>query len=116
MPKKYDQDLREHAVRMVLDKRAAQGCSQRVAMDAVGASLGIAPATIRNWMPRPGELPAATAGATAPRESLEEENRRLRRELAETRRANEILKKATTFLPRNSTAPRRDDPGHRRTP
>jgi len=98
MPKKYDQDLREHAVRMVLDKRAAEGCSQRVAMDAVGASLGIAPATIRNWMPRPGELPAATAGATAPRESLEEENRRLRRELAETRRANEILKKASVFF------------------
>ena len=48
MPKKYDHDLREHAVRMVLDKRAAEGCSQRVAMDAVGASLGIAPATIRN--------------------------------------------------------------------
>ena len=66
-------------------------------MDAVGASLGIAPATIRNWMPRPGEEPAAT-GAAKPRESLEEENRRLRRELAETRRANEILKKASAFF------------------
>lgn len=38
------------------------------------------------------------AGAAAPRESLEEENRRLRRELAETRRANEILKKASAFF------------------
>jgi len=66
-------------------------------MDAVGASLGIAPATIRNWMPRAGEQPAM-AGAAAPRESLEEENRRLRRELAETRRANEILKKASAFF------------------
>ena len=97
MPKKYDQQLREHAVRMVLDKRAAEACSQRVAMDAVGASLGIAPATIRNWMPRAGEQPAM-AGAAATRESLEEENRRLRRELAETRRANEILKKASAFF------------------
>ena len=97
MPKKYDQQLREHAVRMVLDKRAAEACSQRVAMDAVGASLGIAPATIRNWMPRVGEQ-LAMAGAAAPRESLEEENRRLRRELAETRRANEILKKASAFF------------------
>ncbi|QEH92708.1 IS3 family transposase [Dermacoccus abyssi] len=107
MPKKYDQDLREHAVRMVLDKRAADGCSQRVAMDAVGASLGIAPATIRNWMPRPGEEPAAT-GAAKPRESLEEENRRLRRELAETRRANEILKKASAFF-RSGTRPPHDE-------
>ena len=74
MPKKYDQQLREHAVRMVLDKRAAEACSQRVAMDAVGASLGIAPATIRNWMPRAGEQPAMV-GAAAPRESLEEVNR-----------------------------------------
>ena len=98
MPKKYDQQLREHAVRMVLDKRATERCSQRVAMDAVGASLGIAPATIRNWMPRPGEQPATTPGAPAPRESLEEENRRLRRELAETRRANEILKEASAFF------------------
>ena len=97
MPKKYDQQLREHAVRMVLDKRSAEACSQRVAMDAVGASLGIAPATIRNWMPRVGEQ-LAMAGAAAPRESLEEENRRLRRELAETRRANEILKKASAFF------------------
>ncbi|MGW9551465.1 hypothetical protein ACWG8W_10495 [Citricoccus zhacaiensis] len=30
--------------------------------------------------------------------SLEEENRQLRRELAETRRANEILKKASAFF------------------
>jgi len=98
MPKKYDQDLRKHAVRLVLDKRSIEGCSQRVAIDAVGASLGIAPATIRNWMPRAGEQPAAVAGAAKPRESLEEENRRLRRELAETRRANEILKKASAFF------------------
>ncbi len=41
MPKKCDQQLREHAVRMVCStKCAAEGCSQRVAMDAVGASLG----------------------------------------------------------------------------
>ena len=48
-------------------------------------------------MPRPGEQPAV-AGAAKPRELLEEENRRLRRELAETRRANEILKKASAFF------------------
>ena len=97
MPKKYDQQLREHAVRMVLDKRATERCSQRVAMDAVSIASHRA-ATIRNWMPRPGEQPATTPGAPAPRESLEEENRRLRRELAETRRANEILKEASAFF------------------
>ena len=39
-------------------------------------------------------------GATTPARSidLEAENKRLRAELAETKRANEILKKAATFF------------------
>ena len=55
-------NLRKHAVRMRLGKRAAEGCSQHAARDAVGASLAIALATILNWMPRPGEQPAVAAG------------------------------------------------------
>ena len=97
MPKHYTPEFREHAVRMVADKVAADGCSQRSALIAVATSLGISDGTLRNWTRTPRPL-ATTSSSAPPRESLEEENRRLRRELAETRRANEILKKASAFF------------------
>lgn len=46
----------------------------------------------------------AAEPSAGPAESLEEENRRLRRELAEPRRANEILKAAPKSFAR--------EPGH----
>ncbi|CAM3582226.1 transposase [Dermacoccus barathri] len=95
MPKHYAPEFREHAVRMVTDKVAAEGCSQRSALLAVATSLGISDQTLRGWTRSPR---VTSATAAPPRESLEEENRRLRRELAETRRANEILKKASAFF------------------
>lgn len=48
----------------------------------------------RIWCNRYGP----TEPTTCPEGSLEEENRRLRRELAESRRANEILKAASVFF------------------
>ncbi|MFM9379110.1 hypothetical protein [Gordonia sp. VNK21] len=63
-------------------------------MRAVAPQLGVATETLRIWCNRYGPA-EATSG---PQGSLEEENRRLRRELAESRRANEILKKASAFF------------------
>ena len=61
----------------------------------VGALLGIAPATSRNWVEAQEEAEAGgrpeAAAATA------EEVEVLRREVAELRRANEILETASAF-------------------
>ena len=57
--------------------------------------LGISSATFYKWRAKFGGMDASLM---ARMKELEEENRRLRRELAETRRANEILKKASAFF------------------
>ncbi|SJN27433.1 Mobile element protein [Micrococcus lylae] len=63
--------------------------------------LGVGEETLRMWCNRYG--PAEPSAG--PAESLEEENRRLRRELAESRRANEILKAASVFFARELDNP-----------
>ena len=97
MPKKFTPEFRDRAVRMVFDRQAADGGPRAASIRVVAQSLGCGPETLRNWCRRaessdPG-LVAVTSSA-----SLEEENRQVRRELAETRRANEILKKASAFF------------------
>ena len=59
MPKKYDQDLRVHAVRMVLDKRAAEGCSQRVAMPRRFSGARTEHAVRRSWSSAPDAMRAS---------------------------------------------------------
>ena len=57
--------------------------------------LGVSKETLRVWVRKHKET-----GAGTPAESidLEAENRRLRAELAEAKRANDILKKASAFF------------------
>lgn len=93
MPKKFSPELRDRAVRMVYDRQAREGGPRAASISAVAPQLGVGTETLRIWCNRYG--PAEPAG---PKGSLEEENRRLRRELAEARRANEILKAASAFF------------------
>ena len=85
-----------------------QGLNSR----AVAPELGVGEEPLRSWCNRYG--PAERS--SRPQESLEEENRRLRSEVTDMRRANEILKKASAFYPRSPIAPRRNDPVHRYAP
>jgi transposase len=70
--------------------------SEYAAISAVAQKLGITtPETVRKWIRRTeidsGQRPGVTSDESA-------EMRRLRRENAELRRANEILKAASTFF------------------
>ena len=94
MPKKFSSELRERAVRMVYDRQALEGGPRSQSIRAVAPQLGLGTETLRIWCNRYGPS-EAFAGAA---ESVEEENRRLRRELAEARRANEILQAASAFF------------------
>ncbi|WP_246958416.1 hypothetical protein [Brachybacterium sp. Marseille-Q7125] len=93
MPKKFSPELRDRAVRMVYDRQAREGGPRAASMRAVAPHLGVGMETLRIWCNRYGPTEPSGSG-----EPLEEENRWLRRELAEARRANEILKAASAFF------------------
>lgn len=91
----YPPELRERAVRMVVESRSDYP-SQWQAIESVCVKLGIgSPETLRKWMRREeidvGQRPGRTSAE-------HEEIKRLKREVAELRRANEILKAASVFF------------------
>jgi len=94
-PSKYPLELRERAVRMVAEVRPEYD-SRWAAICAVSGKLGIGSAeTLRTWVRRAevdaGRRPGLTSDQAA-------EVTRLKRENAELRRANEILKAAAAFF------------------
>src|SRR6516162_501445 len=95
MPKQYPRELRERAVRLVAEHRD-QYESEYAAIRSIAAKLGVAtPETLRQWVRQAevdgGQRPGATSEESA-------EIRRLRAEVKELRRANEILKAASAFF------------------
>ena len=91
----YPPELRERAVRMVAQVRPEYP-SDWPAICAVAEKLGIGTAeTLRKWV-RQAEVDAGTRPGVTSEESAE--IKRLRRENAELRRANEILKAASAFF------------------
>jgi transposase len=71
------------------------GESKLTARRAVGTLLDINPATLRNWVEREEIDSGARPGVTT---EASDELKALRREVAELRRANEILKTASAFF------------------
>ena len=95
-PKKYDAETQERAVRMYRDRIEERGGSKVAARRHVGELLDIAPATLRNWIER--EESRQAPGASSVTSDVSDEVARLRREVSELRRANEILKTASAFF------------------
>jgi transposase len=93
--RKYDQETQDRAVRMYADRIAAGDVSQRQARIEVGELLGIKAETLRNWIRRDLGEAGRPAAAVEPADA---ELARLRRENAQLRRANEILKTASAFF------------------
>ena len=97
-PRKFDEETRARAVRLYQDRLRDHGESKLTARKHVGALLDINPATLRNWI-EADERAARPARADATNSADDAaELRRLRQELAELRRANEILKTASAFF------------------
>jgi transposase len=92
---RYPQELRETAVRRVFES-AEDHPSQWAAIEVVAAAMGIGSAeTLRKWVRRAEVDGGQRAGITSFEQS---EIRRLRRENAELRRHNAILREAADFF------------------
>jgi transposase len=90
----YPPEMRERAVRMVLDHQDEYP-SQWKAIESISAKLSINHETLRIWVRR-----AETDAGKRPGLSTDErvKIRELEREVKELRRANEILKAAAHFF------------------
>lgn len=98
---RYTNEMRERAVRMFSEVRPEHP-HETGALRHVAGLLGINPETLRLWVHRAqvdaGQRPGTTSEAA-------EEIKRLRRENAELRRANEILKSASVFFAKELDRP-----------
>ncbi len=94
--RKYPEELRERAVKMVLEIRDREG-KGRGEIARVARQLGIHPEALRTWI-RQQEID----GGQRPGTTTEDAKRiaELEREVRELRRANEILKAASAYFAR----------------
>ena len=94
--RKYPEELRERAVKMVYEVRERDG-KGRGEIARIGRQLGIHPEALRVWI-RQAEID----GGQRPGTATDDKQRiaELEREVRELRRANEILKAASAYFAR----------------
>ncbi len=95
-PRKYDQETRDRAVRMLQERRREHPEESAIeSRRQVGALIDVKSETLRGWVEQiqvdAGTRPGTTSDDQA-------ELIRLRREVSELKRANEILKTASAFF------------------
>jgi transposase-like protein len=103
MAKKYDDEFKARAVRLVTD-HTGEYDSQWACLTAVAQRLGVAAETLRRWVNQTQVDAGVRDGVTT---DVTRENRELKRKNKELEETIEILKAATSFFVRES------DPRHR---
>jgi transposase len=97
-PRKYPNELRERAQRLVHETREQEpGLSLNAAVLRIGPRVGVNPDTLRTWCKQAdidaGRRPGTTSDDAA-------EIKKLQAEVRELKRANEILLAASSFFAR----------------
>jgi len=96
MQRKYDSETKQRAVRLYEERRRDHpGESAIQSRRRVGELIDVNPGTLRGWIEQAEIDSGARAGVTTTDNA---ELVRLRKENAELRRANEILKTASAFF------------------
>jgi transposase-like protein len=97
-PRKYPGELRERAIRLVLEARAEEPeLSLNAAVKRIGPRVGINVDTLRGWC-KQAEIDAGRRPGVSSSEAAE--LKALRQEVKELKRANEILLAASSFFAR----------------
>ena len=97
-PRKYPNELRERAQRLVVEAREQEpGLSLNGAVLRIGPRVGVNPDTLRGWCKQADIDAGRRAGTTTPDAARLKE---LEREVRELKRANEILLAASSFFAR----------------
>ena len=92
---KYSPEVRERAVRMVLDG-AGQHESRWAAIVSISSKIGCAPQTLNEWVKKV-EVDTGQSGGITTEQA--EKVKALGREVSELKQANEIQCKASAFQP-----------------
>jgi transposase len=95
MPRQYSPEFRQRALRLLDTLMEASEVSETEAIKSVAVKIGVAEESVRRWR-RAAQIDAGQRPGMSSVEHVE--IRRLRRENAELRRANEILKAASAFF------------------
>ena len=91
--KRYSEAFKQEAVQLMESR------GERTIAD-IAATLGVAENLLHSWRRRYGAQDGAKAGSG---ESVEQENERLRREVAQLRKERDILKKSVAFFVKENT-------------
>ena len=92
---RYTPEFREKAVGLLAESRDSHSSETR-ALAQVARNLGVAPGTLRRWRNQADGAAAAQSARDA--QATLEELKRLRKEVAELHRANDILTTASAFF------------------
>lgn len=106
MPKFYPDEVREKAVRLVVDHRGDYP-SEWAAIKTVAERIGANPETVRNWVRKTQATTANPAAVQPVSEDLAAELKALRRKNRELEKTVEILKAATSFFARECDPPQK---------
>lgn len=91
---RYSPEVRERAVRMVLDHKSDYR-SQWQAICSIAAKIGCSPDSLKNWVRRADADQGGENGVTSDERIR---IKALEKEVKELRRANDILKTASAFF------------------
>ena len=89
----FSEEFKRDAVRLVVE--------ENYTFKAAAEAVGVSPASLRDWY-RKFVPPPEPCGEDASFEQLQEENKRLRKQLRRAEMEREILKKATAYFAKES--------------
>ena len=93
--REFSAEFKTGAVRLAAERRAAGGT-----LTQLGRELDVRPDQLRAWAKRLGL--GTESGAAIPGETIEQENRRLRREVAVLRQEQAFAKKVAVYFAKES--------------